>query len=101
MTIISGECVDVFSFGIHAGMNISVHSNLYVGMPQNFAETLDIHSAVNTVCGKSMPQDMKVIIRGVNSCQIFLKMILISPGFHWFILLQDIFLPFLPELGEE
>ncbi len=82
-------------------MDVFVQGNLHIGMPQNFAETFDIHSAVNAVCGKGMPQNMEIVIRGIDLFEILLKMILISPRFHWFTVFQDILLLSLSKLVEK
>ena len=70
-------------------------------MSQNLAEAFNVRSAFYAVRGKGMPQNMEIVIRGIDLFEILLKMILISPRVHWFTVFQDILLLSLSKLVEK
>ena len=48
-------------------MTIKVHSNLNLRMPENIAESLDIHAVFDSSCSKGMPQGMEVCMLNPRS----------------------------------
>lgn len=48
---------------LHGGMDIQIQRDLYVGMPQNFAQAFYIAASSDTQAGKIMPEHMKLKVR--------------------------------------
>ena len=90
LTTIICQKIHLFLLHCHGRMDIAVHGYIHIRVSQYLAEAFGIHSAVNAVCRKGMPQGMEIFSFQPDFLQIPCEHVLVCARFHYLLTIYQI-----------